>query len=146
MITKVGRAVRSNKTGLGILSVSAALRAWSYSSWALDQSRAPVHWLEGITTPMVWGIVWAAIAFMLGVAIFCYRVIPVAVGLVVSMHAAWCLSFTWQTLIGESPRAWVTAIGYGSTSLLVLWAFSRAYPTVRIDLGDRREDPRGGID
>ncbi|MBG9349222.1 hypothetical protein [Corynebacterium belfantii] len=138
MITKVGRAVRSNKTGLGILSVSAALRAWSYSSWALDQSRAPVHWLEGLTTPMVWGIVWACTSLLLIVAMAADKLVPVAVGIVISMHAAWCVSFAWQTLIGESSRAWVTAIGYGSTALLVLWSFSRAYPSVRIDL-DRRE-------
>lgn len=142
----LGRAVRSTRAGLLILATSAMLRAWSYAPWQVDQQRRPVHWLESLTTPMVWGGVWAFIAFMLGVAIFCHRLIPIAVGLVVSMHAAWCLSFTWQTLIGASPRAWVTAISYGSTSLLVLWAFSRAYPTVRIDLGDRREDPRGGID
>lgn len=138
MITKAGRAVRSNKTGLGILAVSAALRAWSYSSWALNQSRDPVHWLEGLTTPMVWGIVWACTSLLLIVAMAADKLVPVAVGIVISMHAAWCVSFAWQTLIGESSRAWVTAIGYGSTALLVLWSFSRAYPSVRIDL-DRKE-------
>ncbi|CAB0495598.1 hypothetical protein CIP107534_00552 [Corynebacterium diphtheriae] len=133
----IGRAVRSTRAGLLILSISAMLRAWSYAPWQVDQQRRPVHWLESLTTPMVWGGVWAGIAFMLVVAIFCHRLIPIAVGLVVSIHAAWCLSFTWQTLIGESPRAWVTAISYGSTSLLVLWTFSRAYPPPHMDIRRR---------
>ncbi|CAB0634217.1 hypothetical protein ACQQ7I_05170 [Corynebacterium diphtheriae] len=133
----IGRAVRSTRAGLLILATSAMLRAWSYAPWQVDQQRRPVHWLESLTTPMVWGGVWAGIAFMLVVAIFCHRLIPIAVGLVVSIHAAWCLSFTWQTLIGESPRAWVTAISYGSTSLLVLWTFSRAYPPPHMDIRRR---------
>ncbi|CAB0495124.1 hypothetical protein CIP100629_00508 [Corynebacterium diphtheriae] len=133
----IGRAVRSTRAGLLILATSAMLRAYSYTPWQVNQQRSPVHWLESLTTPMVWGGVWAGIAFMLVVAIFCHRLIPIAVGLVVSIHAAWCLSFTWQTLIGESPRAWVTAISYGSTSLLVLWTFSRAYPPPHMDIRRR---------
>lgn len=66
----LGRAVRSTRAGLLILATSAMLRAWSYAPWQVDQQRNPVHWLESLTTPMVWGGVWAVIAFMLGVAIF----------------------------------------------------------------------------
>ncbi|AKN77510.1 Uncharacterised protein [Corynebacterium ulcerans] len=146
MVSAIGRGFRSTSAGLAVLSVSALLRAWSYAPWKVDQQRAPVHWLESLTAPMVWGGVWAVIAVVAIAAMVRRCLLPLAVGMVVAMHAAWCLSFTWQTIIGESPRAWVTAISYGSTALLVLWAFSRAYPTVRIDLDRRREPAHGGND
>ncbi|CAB0766285.1 hypothetical protein FRC0104_02433 [Corynebacterium diphtheriae] len=137
MHATLSRIFRSDKTGLAILATAAALRSYSYSPWKLDQNRTPVHWLESLTTPMVWGGVWALISVAVVISIIVPRLIPIAVGLVVSIHAAWCLSFAWQTLIGESPRAWVTAISYGSTSLLVLWTFSRAYPPPRMDIRRR---------
>lgn len=143
---KMGRVLRSNAMGIIILAASAMARAHSYAPWKVDQQRTPVHWLESFTTPAVWGVVWAVIAVTLLCAIVWEKLTPIAVGMVVAMHAAWCLSFTWQTIIGESPRAWVTAISYGSTAAIVLWAFSRAYPSVRFDIDQKRTEtipPRG---
>ncbi|CAB0507153.1 hypothetical protein AY551_01255 [Corynebacterium diphtheriae bv. gravis] len=131
---RIGRALRSDETGLIILAVSATARAYSYTPWKVNQQRTPVHWLESFTTPMVWGGVWATIAALIIASIFRKRLIPIAVGMVIFMHAAWFGSFMAQTIFGESARAWVTAISYGTLAALTMWAFSRAYPTIRFDL------------
>lgn len=123
------RLLASTRTGLVILAAAAALRAVSYTPWVLDQDRAPAHWLEALLDPWTWSIVWALVVILLVAAIRAPRLIPAAVGAVVALHASWCLSFLWVSVIGEAPRGWVTAISYGSTAALVAWAFAR--PTTR---------------
>ena len=49
----------------------------------------------------------------------------VALGLGVALNIAWGASFIAATIIGDSARGWVSAVGYFSIAALVLWAVWR---------------------
>ena len=44
---------------------------------------------------------------------------------VVAINALWALSFIGITITGESPRGYVSALGYAAVAFLTMWGFGR---------------------
>ena len=109
---KVSRAVTSDNAGLAILGTTALVRAVSYAPWFVNTDRTPAHWLEGLLPAPAWAIVWLFIAVACMAAIITPRLLPMAVGMTVAINSLWALSFIGITITGESPRGYVSALGY----------------------------------
>ena len=122
---KASRAVTSDNAGLAILGTTALVRAVSYAPFFVDASRNPAHWLEGLLPAPAWSIVWLIIAVACISAIITPRLLPIAVGLTVAINAMWALSFIGITITGESPRGYVSALGYAAVAFLTMWGFGR---------------------
>ena len=122
---KASHAVTSDKAGLAVLGVSALVRAVSYAPWFVNTDRTPAHWLEGLLSAPAWSIVWLFIAVACMAAIITPRLLPIAVGLTVAINALWALSFLGITITGESPRGYVSALGYAAVAFLTMWGFGR---------------------
>ena len=122
---KVSRAVTSDNAGLAILGLTAIVRAVSYTPGFVNTDRNPAHWLEGLLSAPAWAIVWLVIAVACMAAIITPRLLPVAVGLTVAINTLWALSFTGITITGESPRGYVSALGYAAVAFLTMWGFGR---------------------
>ena len=122
---KASRAVTSDNAGLAILGFTAIVRAVSYTPGFVNTDRNPAHWLEGLLSAPAWAIVWLVIAVACMAAIITPRLLPVAVGLTVAINAMWALSFIGITITGESPRGYVSALGYFAVAFLTMWGFGR---------------------
>ena len=110
------RAVTSDNAGLAILGTTALVRAVSYAPWFVNTDRTPAHWLEGLLPAPAWSVVWLLIAVACMAAIITPRLLPIAVGLTVAINAMWALSFIGITITGESPRGYVSALGYAAVA------------------------------
>ena len=122
---KASRAVTSDNAGLAILGLTAIVRAVSYTPGFVNTDRNPAHWLEGLLSAPAWAIVWLVIAVACMAAIITPRLLPIAVGLTVAINAMWALSFIGITITGESPRGYVSALGYAAVAFLTMWGFGR---------------------
>ena len=122
---KASRVVTSDQAGLAILGLSALVRAVSYAPWFVNTDRTPAHWLEGLLPAPAWAIVWLFIAVVCMAAIITPRLLPIAVGLTVAINTLWALSFIGITITGESPRGYVSALGYAAVAFLTMWGFGR---------------------
>ena len=122
---KASRVVTSDQAGLAVLGVSALVRAVSYAPWFVNTDRTPAHWLEGLLPAPAWSIVWLLIAVACMAAIITPRLLPVAVGLAVAINTLWGWSFIGITITGESPRGYVSALGYAAVAFLTMWGFGR---------------------
>ena len=122
---KASHAVTSDKAGLAVLGVSALGRAVSYAPWFVNTDRTPAHWLEGLLPAPAWAIVWLFIAVACMAAIITPRLLPMAVGMTVAINSLWALSFIGITITGESPRGYVSALGYAAVAFLTMWGFGR---------------------
>lgn len=134
---KASRAVTSDKVGLAILGAAALVRAVSYTPWFVNTERDPAHWLEGLLPTPAWALVWLVIAVACVAAIITPRLLPTAVGMTVAINTLWALSFIGITITGESPRGYVSALGYAAVALLTIWGFGRGreIAPVRIEKG-----------
>ena len=132
---KASRAVTSDNAGLAILGFTAIVRAVSYTPGFVNTDRNPAHWLEGLLSAPAWAIVWLVIAVACLAAIITPRLLPIAVGLTVAINAMWALSFIGITITGESPRGYVSALGYAAVAFLTMWGFGRGreIASVRIE-------------
>ena len=132
---KASRVVTSDQAGLAILGLTALVRAVSYAPWFVDTDRTPAHWLEGLLPAPAWAIVWLVIAVACMAAIITPRLLPMAVGMTVAINAMWALSFIGITITGESPRGYVSALGYAAVAFLTMWGFGSGRETapVRIE-------------
>ena len=132
---KASRAVTSDNAGLAILGFTAIVRAVSYTPGFVNTDRNPAHWLEGLLSAPAWAIVWLVIAVACMAAIITPRLLPIAVGLTVAINAMWALSFIGITITGESPRGYVSALGYAAVAFLTMWGFGRGreIASVRIE-------------
>jgi len=74
-----------------------------------------------------WAAVWitAGIACVIAAFVKNALVDAVALGLGVALNIAWGASFIAATIMGDSARGWVSAVGYFSIAALVLWAVWR---------------------
>lgn len=119
------RFLMTDATVLMILGVGCIARGVSYSSHL-----GPVphqHPAEAWMGIGAWSTVW----ILVGVA--CVIITPwhrsvtaaLAVGAGMSLHLLWGFSFLWNTLHGDSPRGWVSSIGYFMVALLVAWTVWR---------------------
>ena len=122
---KASRAVTSDNAGLAILGFTAIVRAVSYTPGFVNTDRNPAHWLEGLLSAPAWAIVWLVIAVACMAAIITPRLLPIAVGLTVAINTLWALSFIGITITGESPRGYVSALGYAAVAFLTMWGFGR---------------------
>ena len=122
---KASHAVTSDQAGLAVLGVTAFVRAVSYAPFFVDTTRNPAHWLEGLLPAPAWSIVWLLIAVACMVAIIAPRLLPIAVGVTVAINAMWAISFIGITITGESPRGYVSALGYAAVAFLTMWGFGR---------------------
>ena len=122
---QASRVVTSDQAGLAVLGVSALVRAVSYAPWFVNTDRTPAHWLEGLLPAPALAIVWLLIAAACMAAIITPRLLPIAVGLTVAINAMWALSFIGITITGESPRGYVSALGYAAVAFLTMWGFGR---------------------
>ena len=118
----------SDHIGVLILTVATAARGVSYAPGVTDRT-TPAHWLEYVATVHQWCVVWLAVAVVGAVGVVCRRVQPAALGLMLGLHAAWCISFLGSSLITDGGRGWVSAISYGVIVLLALWGFGRSPAT-----------------
>lgn len=122
---KASHEVTSDQAGLAALGVTALVRAASYAPWFVNTARTPAHWLEGLLPVPAWSVVWLLIAVSCLAAIITPRLLPMAVGMTVAINAMWALSFIGITITGESPRGYVSALGYAAVAFLTMWGFGR---------------------
>lgn len=123
---KAERDVTSDGAGLAALGVAALVRAVSYTPGNVNVDRNPAHWLEGLLPVHAWAVVWLFIAAACLVAIIAPRLMPMAVGLSVALNFFWALSFVGLWVLGDSPRGYVSALGYGTVAYLTVWGFGRS--------------------
>lgn len=123
--SKASHAVTSDQAGLAVLGVTAFVRAVSYAPFFVNTTRNPAHWLEGLLPAPAWSIVWLVIAVACMAAIITPRLLPIAVGMTVAINALWAISFIGITITGESPRGYVSALGYAAVAFLTMWGFGR---------------------
>lgn len=118
-----GRAfAMSDGVPLMILGLGIAARGLSYGP---QGPKGPVtHPAEAVLPMWEWGVIWVTVGFFCAVAALRpkTRVAAVALGMGVGLNLLWAGSFIAASIIGDMPRGWVTAVGYLSISLLVMWA------------------------
>lgn len=116
----------SDAAGLVICGVATMARGVSYLPGFVSTDRPPAHYLEGILQPHFWAGIWILIGVLCLVAVAVPRITPIAVGMVVGLHASWGTSFmAGQFFDDRLGRAWVSALSYYLICLLVIWAFGR---------------------
>lgn len=108
-----------------ILGSVTLLRGVSYTPWLVNPERKPTHWLEGILPPTSWAWVWIIAAVVALMAACNGKIMPFALGLSMGLHAAWGMSFVGGTIAGDTPRGWVSGLGYVGIVLITMWAFAR---------------------
>ena len=117
--------------GLGILA-----RGLSYSPHVFGRApRSGGHPAEAALPMPMWSIIWVSVGVLCLVAAVWSRrqIAALAIGLGVGLNMLWAGSFVAATITGDMARGWVTAIGYASVALLVIWAVwrgSRAEVTI----------------
>lgn len=107
--------------GLGILA-----RGFSYTP---HSTKVPAGHPAEDTLPMeVWSVIWIAVGLLcLAAALWSEsRFAAVALGVGVGLNLLWAGSFIVAAVTGDMPRGWVTAVGYISVSILVMWSTWRS--------------------
>lgn|GEM_PF-1026999 len=121
--------------GLGIIA-----RGVSYVPAA--QGRSVSHPAEGALPMSVWAIIWIGVGVVCLVAAVWHdsAVAAVALGLGVGLNLLWAGSFIAASVDGTMSRGWVSAVGYLSVAVLVLWSTWRGSR-----LTTMREEDGGGV-
>lgn len=118
----------SDAPALIILGLGIIARGLSYSPHVFG--RAPSvggHPAEAALPMPVWSIIWVAVGVLCLVSAVWSRrqIAALAIGSGVGLNMLWAGSFVAATITGDMDRGWVTAIGYASVALLVIWAVWR---------------------
>lgn len=121
----LARAVTSDKSGLIALGATSIVRAYSYMPGNINPDRLPAHWLEAIMPPTSWAWVWLTLGILAITSAVLPRLMPLAVGLIVALHAMWAISFMTIQIFGPNTRAYVSALGYFTVAWLAAWGFGR---------------------
>ena len=119
---------RTISGGMWIIGVATLARGVSYLPALVNPDRSAVHFLENLLPPTAWAWVWLGAGALALVASVRHRLLPLALGGAVGLHALWALSFFSATFTGDSARGWVSAISYAAVAALAVWGFSRADP------------------
>ena len=119
---------RTISGGMWIIGVATLARGVSYLPMLVDPGRSAAHFLENLMPPTAWAWVWLGAGALALVASVRHRLLPLALGGAVGLHALWALSFFSATFTGDSTRGWVSAISYAAVAALAVWGFSRADP------------------
>lgn len=117
---RVKRWLTSDEAGLFILGSVGLGRAVSLAPGVVDIHRRPVHLLEQLFPPHVWGLIWLLISVGCFVAIVWRRSQPLAVAAMTGIHFFWAASYSFT-----DGRGWVPSMTYFSIFALILWAFAR---------------------
>ena len=126
----------SDAPALIILGVGILARGLSYSPHVLGPAPRPGgHPAEAALPMPVWSVIWVAVGVLclVGAVWSRRRIAALAVGLGIGLNMLWAGSFLVATITGDMPRGWVSAVGYASVALLVVWAVwrgSRAEVTI----------------
>lgn len=122
------RWLMTDATAILVMGIGILLRGFSYLPIVLgDPPPAGTHPAE-LSLPMpVWGVIWLSVGSACIVSAFVRTWIIDALALAagVMLYVGWGSSFLIASLIGHSSRGWVSAIGYFSVAILVLWAVWR---------------------
>lgn len=132
----------SDGVALLVLGLGIFVRGVSYIP--NDDGRSVSHPAEAALPMGAWAGVW------IGVGLACIVVshwaespaAAVALGLGVGLNLLWAGSFIASSLTGDIPRGWVSAVGYLSVALLVMWSTWRSGKLTAIH--SHREDYGGG--
>lgn len=110
--------------GVALMILGAGIFARGVSYIPRGPRGAVSHPAEAALPMSVWAAVWVAIgALCLATALWAEsRLAAVALGLGVGLNLLWAGSFFATSLTGDMPRGWVSAVGYLSTSALVMWS------------------------
>ena len=126
----------SDAPALIILGVGILARGLSYSPHVLGPApRSGGHPAEAALPMPVWSVIWVAVGVLclVGAVWSRRKIAALAVGLGVGLNMLWAGSFLAATITGDMARGWVSAVGYASVALLVVWAVwrgSRAEVTI----------------
>ena len=118
----------TDATALLILGIGILFRGLSYAPGVLGPApQGGSHPAEVMLPINAWAAVWIISGVACVVAAFTKSPVvdAVALGLGVALNIAWGASFIAATIIGDSARGWVSAVGYFSIAALVLWAVWR---------------------
>lgn len=124
--------------GLGILA-----RGVSYTSYSPNVPAG--HPAEDALPMSAWGGIWIGIGLVCIVSSFWAEshAAAVALGAGVGLNLLWAGSFIAASVTGDMPRGWVTAVGYVSVSLLVMWSTWRSGKLLTVHSG---ESSNGGAE
>ena len=118
----------TDATALLILGIGILFRGLSYAPGVLGPApQGGSHPAEVMLPINAWATVWiiAGVACIAAALTRSEVLDAVALGLGVALNIAWGVSFIAATIIGDSARGWVSAVGYFSIAALVLWAVWR---------------------
>lgn len=118
--------LKTDATVMLVLGLGIVIRGVSYLPWLRPPVRG-THPAETIFTMPTWSFVWIIVGVICiaGAFIGAGRMQTAGFALAIGLNTAWGLSFLFATLFGDSPRAWVSAIGYFSIVALALWGVWR---------------------
>lgn len=137
---KLRNFLLTDATALLILGIGILFRGLSYTPGILGPApQSGSHPAEVMLPINAWAAVWIIAGVACIAAAFTRSEIldAVALGLGVALNISWGVSFIAATAIGDSPRGWVSAVGYFSIAALVMWAVWRGKRgDVHIDEGD----------
>lgn len=111
-----------------VLGVGIIFRGVSYLPFVLGSPPPPGSHPAEASLPMPWwGAIWVSVGVVcLASALTRSRLIDlIALCAGVMLNAGWGMSFIVASAEGFSPRGWVSAIGYFSVVVLVVWAVWR---------------------
>lgn len=118
----------SDAPALIILGLGIMARGLSYSPHVLGPApRIGGHPAEAALPMPAWSIIWVAVGVLclVGAVWSRRKIAALAIGLGVGLNMLWAGSFVAATITGDMPRGWVSAVGYASVALLVVWAVWR---------------------
>lgn len=115
----------TDSTAILVMGIGILLRGFSYLPSVLGAPPPPGTHPAELSLPMpVWGVIWVSVGSACIVSAFVRAWIIDALALAagVMLYVGWGSSFLIASISGHSPRGWVSAIGYFSVAILVLWA------------------------
>ena len=112
---------------LVILGISIMARGISYLPPLMSPRAQAAHPAEGFLSMPTWAVIWIVIGAACILSAWWDKATPIAVGAGVGLNILWGLSFLTNSIVNDSPRAWVSSIGYLSLALLVIWAVWRGH-------------------
>lgn len=122
LVNRIRAFCLSDGVPLMVLGLGIAARGLSYGP---QGPKGPVtHPAEAALPMSVWGVIWVTVGVACVVASLWAesRAAAVTLGVGVGLNLLWAGSFIAASVMGDMPRGWVTAVGYLSISLLVMWS------------------------
>lgn len=119
LVNRIRAFCLSDGMPLMVLGLGIVARGLSYGP------KGPVTHPAEAALPMgVWGVIWVTVGVAcIGTSLWAEScAAAVALGVGVGLNLLWAGSFIAASVMGDMPRGWVTAVGYLSISMLVMWS------------------------